>query len=82
MNIDTEIAGYTARCGASTATQAPYDSASLGVIYGERVQQLVDLKAQGFTVAEWKYDAVQRVNRWHGVPTSEQAERDYIENHV
>lgn len=46
---------------------APYDGASLAMIYGERVQQLRDLATAGFATAQWRYDDIAKVNRWFGV---------------
>lgn len=75
-NIEEEIASYAAHAGLSDGEGAPYDSASLAEIYAPRVRQLIDLKNQGYTDAEWKgcegcanHKTFQ--NHWHGygVPT-------------
>jgi hypothetical protein len=65
QTIDEAIADYTARTAGGG--DGPLNAAELATIYGGRVQQLLDLRAEGYTHAEWKWDADQGVNRWHGV---------------
>lgn len=68
-HIDEEIAAYAAhtRAGEGETPGGLYGSEGLAEVYQPRVRQLLDLKEQGYTYAEWKWDPVQGHNRWHGV---------------
>jgi hypothetical protein len=70
--IEDAIAGYRDRMASGDGGAAPYDSASLTIIYAPRVQELVELRNQGFTHAAWKWDDEAETNRWHGVTTDKE----------
>jgi hypothetical protein len=86
-HIDEEISAYAAHtsaghtkpddkpggggAGDGETPGSPYSSETLAAVYHPRVQQLLDLKAEGYTYAEWAWDATQGHNRWHGVPDHE-----------
>lgn len=72
-HIDEEIAAYAAHtsAGDSEIPGTRYGSEGLAVVYEPRVRQLLDLKSEGYTYAEWRWDLVQGHNRWHGVPDYE-----------
>lgn len=65
--IEDAIASYPEHAAAVGGSGgAPYDSASLSEIYAPRVRQLRDLRAEGFTHAEWRWDDERGHNRWFG----------------
>jgi hypothetical protein len=66
MAIDKAIESYEDRARGGSGAP-PYDRESLATIYEPRVQQLLDLKREGFTHAEWTWDVEAGHNRWHGV---------------
>lgn len=59
-SIEHAIQSYMDRTGVSGGVP-PYDSASLAEIYAPRVQELFELRAEGYVAAEW------RDGHWHGV---------------
>lgn len=68
-HIDEEIAAYAAHAVTGDGEAGTvYSPEGLAAIYQPRVRQLLDLKAEGYTYAEWAWDAEQGHNRWHGVP--------------
>lgn len=75
ITIDEAINAYAGRAGSGGSDAAPYNSESLAEIYAPRVQQLLNLQKQGFTHAEWKWDADAGHNRWHGVASDANVRR-------
>lgn len=75
-HIDEEIAAYAAHAGAGEGGEpgSLYSSEDLAEIYQPRVQQLIDLKNQGFIYAEWKWDPEVGHNRWHGLTDQQRKE--------
>lgn len=77
QRIEDAIAGYADRAGPAGQEMVAamgtyeydkepeaYSNAFLAVIYAPRVRKLFELQAQGYTHAEWKWDAELGHNDW------------------